>query len=1394
MAVLPSYSQYWEKINNIPSPYDQNYWLDVYFLPGNSNFGWACGFNGRVIRTTDGGNSWLGASVQGADHLESIHFPSQGTGYTSGVEGIFKSTDGGASWFELNLPGGDTLTPWGTYFLTNDIGIVIGGGCARDIQHFWKTTDGGSTWNVFVGNEPNTGLTDGILYSPNGEGYAVSSGNIWHTSDGGLNWSIIESTPVSVWHEEFTRINNSFLFPYAGSMCSGGGGDGGMVFSTDGGSSWNTYRTGQRMFGAFLINTTTGWVCGDARTVMFTEDAGRTWRTINCGIEDGDLDDIWFINPNLGWAVGEGVYKYVPGYQEVDRDSLNFGRACVPGTKTDFVSFFNKDIEGHSAQARITGPDRNEFRIVSPGTNINMQSCGVVQFTIAFEPTSSGQKNATLEVEFDNGFTGKVELTGEAFLSSAAPEDTLYVINPAEAGKKVIVPVLWTADTDEEIITLITHMSGNPGFDFDSKLPVSFQNGKAETYLTFTPPDTGWFEGLYNILVEPCGKEIFIRLRIYGTSPIITSRGPDSLNTKCEYNKTDTVWIFNTGNDDLALDPVSLEDPNIGFSILGWTRPTASPPKVQPKDSIGIIIYFEPIKSGMYSTKLIIGNDDVTTIRGNKNPFEIPLYGRMDATFIEVDRDTLDLGEFCLGKSRSDFFFIRNINGIDAFADNPLVSGSDMEVVSETGSFPANIFADDSLKVTVNYIPSRRGEFLDSLTFKTAPCNEEVTVYIKGRAVIGDFEFSPTSINEQVKFGEFLTQIVTIENTGDIDLTIAEVTLNPLPAFAIFNATLPPSSFRPGESVDVEITIELTEDETLNSQICIKADSECPVEKCLPIRIQTLNKLVINPSRIDFGKYLCSPPVIPDTIYIYNESNLDIRIDNYFIDPNESEKEFAIISGPNVGDAIKPEADAQIIIHFRPQQWGDYSADLVIVANDVGQTERIPLTGSYHGTDLNITRDEIPFEALRKCDEPVFDSFDIVNNGDWADTLEIIISPEPGWDAQLDKTTIEPGETATCIITAIPSDFPYEGLMELEFKIRGKTCGKEFDIKSFIQIDLPKLDVTPIVLNFPNLWKGYSDTLSVIVENNSAWNINITEIKFAKQPSVFTHNAAVPKTMDLGDMVEFDVMFTAIDNGAHSDTLIIISESSCVDTFRIPVNANVPSEIFNVDLTIDDYVVEFGNIVDIIITLNNPVPRFFPDELNLKLEFDSDLFEPMSLKTRGKADEVPFTYDSDILSTSFGEERVNNLFAAPGNIITLTGKTLVAIPNFTEINFIEVDFADLHQGVELTTQDGSLRVTGFCEPIGRQGYLLLPDINLQIPHSTVIGNHLDIAYDSDGTQMLILKISDMLGKLIEDKSLNVATGSGELRIELSNMSSGVYQVEICTTWGKKFEGLIMKAD
>lgn len=313
LFLIPSVSfSQWEKVKNIPPPYDKNYWLEIYFLPQNPDYGWVCGFEGRVLRTTDGGKSWRGTTILSANQLEHIQFVTEKVGFTSGIGingfgKIYKSTDGGVTWFDITPPLAEDL--WGHNFIDENYGLVIGGGCLTP-QRFFLTTDGGKSWSFSEYNIPNSGLTDLILYSKTGAGFATSSGWIWETTNGGRSWNLFSKSGENDWQEDLWSNGQTILVPYS-LDCTGGGNSGGVRTSRDFGKSWKQFSTGSSMFGGFLLDTLRGWVCGWNSSVYYTSDGGNSWLLLNCGIEpESSLDDFWFIDDTTGWVVGTGIYKF----------------------------------------------------------------------------------------------------------------------------------------------------------------------------------------------------------------------------------------------------------------------------------------------------------------------------------------------------------------------------------------------------------------------------------------------------------------------------------------------------------------------------------------------------------------------------------------------------------------------------------------------------------------------------------------------------------------------------------------------------------------------------------------------------------------------------------------------------------------------------------------------------------------------------------------------------------------------------------------------------------------------------------------------------------------------------------------------------------------------------
>ena len=111
---------------------------DVFFI--NENIGWIVGAQGKVIKTTNGGNNWQNVSLNTSTSLSSIWFVSSEIGFIVGGNGtVYKTTDGGLNWSSSTLEFGVNL--YEVQFYNNESGFITGEGGI-----VYKTTNLGSSW------------------------------------------------------------------------------------------------------------------------------------------------------------------------------------------------------------------------------------------------------------------------------------------------------------------------------------------------------------------------------------------------------------------------------------------------------------------------------------------------------------------------------------------------------------------------------------------------------------------------------------------------------------------------------------------------------------------------------------------------------------------------------------------------------------------------------------------------------------------------------------------------------------------------------------------------------------------------------------------------------------------------------------------------------------------------------------------------------------------------------------------------------------------------------------------------------------------------------------------------------------------------------------------------
>lgn len=251
--------------------------------------GWAVGDNSLVLRTEDGGKTWVKQDVParptvslptavggppaggppgfgggGNVQLWRICILDANTAWIVGSGGaLFFTQDGGKTWERSVLRGGSRLVE--VCFVTPEIGFLAG-----DNSTLAKTTDGGKAWNpVLSGPRARAGdnrtIIEGLAFPTPEVGWAVgSSGMVRVSHDGGITWEKPES-----------EIDAS-----------------------------------ENLYGIVFTSSTEGWIVGQEATILHTVDGGKTWKRVKNEAEDGyyDLYDIAFVrgNPQKGWICGDG--------------------------------------------------------------------------------------------------------------------------------------------------------------------------------------------------------------------------------------------------------------------------------------------------------------------------------------------------------------------------------------------------------------------------------------------------------------------------------------------------------------------------------------------------------------------------------------------------------------------------------------------------------------------------------------------------------------------------------------------------------------------------------------------------------------------------------------------------------------------------------------------------------------------------------------------------------------------------------------------------------------------------------------------------------------------------------------------------------------------------------
>jgi photosystem II stability/assembly factor-like uncharacterized protein len=438
----------------------------------NEHTGWFAGFEGFLLKTEDGGESWNMVMQDNSLHIRILDFASESVGWAAAAvedgmvyrERIIRTVDGGETWriFEvipdsvywigsifaveenilyaivttesqqpkiLKTPDGgeswEEITPNGSWlnlnsvcFVNSDTGFVSGnfvmpsGGNVSGVV--LKTKDGGKSWIAKTNAELQ--FIDEMQFINDSTGYFTNGGPLYRTENAFDTWPakpLLDSAWVGAYH----ALNKDVV----AALVSAGGviiGDPTWILkiSLDGGDTWQESHTVKwNINNIHFSSPRTGFLTGSGQfggSIFRTVDSGEHWET---RILSFPFMDVHFIDKNKGFAAGGlFAFHFAGGNILVTHDA---GKSWEVALSTGVVRacLFVSDLVGFALTSGIWRGPANVLKTTDGGnTWIPTELDITLPDSTFFDPSAPEMFFVDEETGWMSGYLSKRDSAGPA--------------------------------------------------------------------------------------------------------------------------------------------------------------------------------------------------------------------------------------------------------------------------------------------------------------------------------------------------------------------------------------------------------------------------------------------------------------------------------------------------------------------------------------------------------------------------------------------------------------------------------------------------------------------------------------------------------------------------------------------------------------------------------------------------------------------------------------------------------------------------------------------------------------------------------------------------------------------------------------------------------------------
>lgn len=1390
--VAPTYAQRWVEAV-LPAPYDRGFYLDIYFLPSNPQRGWACDMDsGYVVRTTNGGQTWIGSRVVGTGkscHLEYIQFFESGTGYACGPGGLFKSTDNGATWAELTLPGQlQASSPWGAWFRDENVGWVTGGGCGNNV--FARTTNGGASFTAFRTTTPAlSNLSDPLWQAdmPTGEVLAIGNGTLWKSTDDGVSWFVASTTgSTNPWHEEITRYGSSIMVSNASSNCTPRNYIGGGVrWTHNNGQSWQAYETRANMYGAYLVNNSIAWIAGENANVWYTSNGGVDWELRNCGLNGKNMDDVTFISENVGWLAGDGLFYLAPANRYLTPTALTLTEDCPGQGAIDTIWVHNEDFSDAPWESEFLGQYEYLYKVINI-LPYPLPKCDSTPIVIQYRGRDNTTREAQLRVHIYNADSTQVVATLYADLSgrmrklTAAPQ-TDTVVFQARAGQTVERILDWSrTDLPQEEIQLIQLDSGDTTINIAAALPLQVRvaPSTSRTIVRAAVADTGWVESRFRIRLMPCERDTFVTVRVLGLSPIINAPKSAAVDAACDTDGRLRLPIENTGNMALTISEANLVGSDAAaFGVIGMTSGRPGPPWQVPVGGSDTLVLSYTARTGSERAQLILVNDDYTTARGSVTPWIVDLSASSDGPSFEVRPMVIDLGQLCRGQEKDTLLRVAN-TGLSMIYSTAIATGSH---VRGLGVGAENINAGSERTYRFQWSWSQVGIVEDTIRIIVQPCDSVVTVLLRATIIDDQVSITPPSATLRSSPGAQVQQSWTITAATATTVTITGLSLDPAVPGAALTTPALPVTLAGGETTTVTAAWTPPQEGTWTTILRVQSSTRCHADSEAQITfVSEARSITVDRQQLDYAA-ICQTRRLRDTVFVRSESAGPLPLKAPVI--VEVGSPFTIIE-PNQPVVLQPATSLPVVVEFDPTAVSVngpvVTATLRLETQQDGSTQDVALRGA--ALSSVIERDTVvDLGEHNRCDPPVRATVTFRNTGSVTDVLVLDGDVPAGVSVSAPSLLLGPGGSAAVTITCNPALLP-AGPSLIALPWLATTCGDTVTATVAIRVieDQP-LAIDPTLINLGTVLVGDVVSSAITLRNTNTVPTFVISAS-VEPPGQGWTITSMPASIRQVDTETAEVQFAPTAAGAFTGQLVIVAKSNCLDTHIVEVRAVVQERPkYTAVIRADRYRVNPYDRVDVPITLTNDISAANPTNVSVTVRYSPILYN---------VDRVTSTYPGAVVTSVLANGVVTiqataagAAFGLPGDLAVLSG---VAVPSIPDSTIVDVSDAIVVSGeaVQVTEIDGLIQIN-MCGPYNAIQFRRPTSIQVGAPHPVL--SELQLVVDAHAAQSGSIRLITPDGGIAAEwPDIRIVEGQSTITLPVMNIASGMYVTEVRTSLGGVF--------